>query len=65
MVFQLEDCMGCLKVIVPELDYLFLFDHSCNHDKQREDGLNVDKMSKGFGSKQSIMHDSLIKDVVG
>lgn len=37
----------------PQFDYVFLFDHSCGHDKQRDDGLNVDNMAKGYGGKQS------------
>jgi hypothetical protein len=65
MVLQLEDCVDCMKVIAPQYDLLFLFDHSCGHDKQREDGLNVDNMSKSFGGKQTKMHDSLIKEING
>ena len=52
MVMQLEDCIDCLKVVYPEIDFVFLLDHSCDHDRQREDGLNVAKMSKSFGGKQ-------------
>jgi hypothetical protein len=40
MVLQLEDFVDCLKVLLPEYDSLFLFDHSCGHDRQREDRLN-------------------------
>jgi hypothetical protein len=65
MVLQLEDCMDCLKVLFPQCQYLFLFDHSCGHDRQREDGLNVENTSKSFGGKQSFMHDTLIKESHG
>jgi hypothetical protein len=65
MVLQMEDCVDCLKVIAPQYDYLFLFDHSCGHDKQKEDGLNVEKMSKSYGGRQPKMHDSIIKEVNG
>jgi hypothetical protein len=65
MVLQLEDCVDCIKVIAPQFDYLFLFDHSCGHDKQREDGLNVENMTKNFGGKQAYLHDTLIKEVDG
>jgi hypothetical protein len=41
MVLQLEDCVGVIMHLYPEYDYLFLYDHSSGHDKQREDGLNV------------------------
>jgi hypothetical protein len=39
MVIQFEDCVDCLTVLYPQYDYVFLFDHSCGHDKQREGGL--------------------------
>jgi DNA-binding transcriptional regulator YhcF (GntR family) len=48
MVMQLEDCIDCLTVLYPNIDFVFLLDHSCGHDRQREDGLNVAKMSKSF-----------------
>ena len=41
MVLQLGDCVDVLKMIFPQHDFLFLFDHSCGHDKQREDRLNA------------------------
>jgi hypothetical protein len=65
MVIQFEDCMDCLTTLYPEFDYLFLFDHSCGHDKQREDGLNVERMLKGFGGKQAVLHDTLIRQEQG
>ena len=46
MVLQLEDCVDCVTVLYPKIDFIFLFDHSRGHDKQREDGLNVDNMGK-------------------
>jgi hypothetical protein len=33
MVLQVEDYMDCLKVLAPQFDYFFLFDHTCGHDK--------------------------------
>jgi hypothetical protein len=65
MVLQLEDCVNCLKVLFPEYDYFFLFNHSCGHDVQREDGLNVERMLKSYGGKQAILHDTLIKQEKG
>jgi hypothetical protein len=38
-----------------------LFDHSSGHDKQREDGLNVKKMTKSFGGTQRKMRNILKK----
>ena len=61
MVLQLEDCINVLNVLYPQYDYLFLFDHSCRHDKQREDGLNVENMSKSFGGQQAKMRLATIK----
>jgi hypothetical protein len=48
MVLQMEDCIDVLKVLYPSYDVLLLFDHSCGHDRQRDDGLNVENMSKGW-----------------
>ena len=57
-VLQLEDCVDCFKVISSQFKFLFMFDHSCGHDWQREDGLNVENMSKNLGGKQTFMHDT-------
>jgi hypothetical protein len=43
MVLHFEGVAGCLITLYPQYNYLFLFVHSCGHDKQREDGLNVQK----------------------
>ncbi len=40
--------------------YLFLFDHSSGHDKQRPDGLCASRMTKGFGGAQPKMRPSVI-----
>ncbi len=65
MVLQLEDCADVLNHLYPQYDYLFLFDHSSGHDKQREDGLNVKKMTKSFGGSQRKMRNTLIKKEKG
>ena len=61
MVLQLENCVDVVKALYPQYDYLFLFDHSCGHDKQQPDGLNSENMSKLYGGKQSYLHDSKIE----
>jgi hypothetical protein len=61
----LEDCINCLKVLYPQYDFVFLLDHSCGHDRQREDGLNAGKMSKTFGGRQKILRDTAIKQENG
>ncbi len=48
MVIQLEDCINCLKVMWPQYNFVFLLDHSCGHDRQRENGLNAGKMHKAL-----------------
>ena len=65
MVLQLEDCTDCLAVLYPEYDFLFLLDHSCGHDRQREDGLNVEQMNKAFGGNQPKMRETKIKETKG
>jgi hypothetical protein len=61
MVTQLEDCADVLKALHPEFDFVFLFDHSCGHDRGREDGLNVSYMNSGYGGNQRTMHSTKIK----
>jgi hypothetical protein len=43
MVCQLDDCMDILKVLFEDKhDFMFLFHHSCGHDKKKSDGLIVE-----------------------
>ena len=63
MILQLEDCVDVVQTLYPEFDFLFMFDHSCGHDRQRDDALNADHMSRGFGGKQKEMRSTKIKDV--
>ena len=65
MVLQLEDCVDVLKILYPHFDFLFLFNHSCGHNKQREDGLNVENMSKSYGGQQAMLCTSTIKQQHG
>jgi hypothetical protein len=65
MILQLRDCTNVVKTLLPRYDYRFLFDHSCGHDKQRADGLNVRNMFKDYGGKQSKLRDSTIKQEQG
>ncbi len=54
MVLQLEDCVDCCTVLYPEHDVLFMLDHSCGHDRQRQGGLNVENMNKSFGGNRGF-----------
>jgi hypothetical protein len=58
MVLKFKDCIDVLKVLYPEYDCMFLFYHSCGHDRKRPDGLCVSSTRKEFGGKQTVMRDS-------
>jgi hypothetical protein len=65
MVCQLEDCIDVLHVLHPEFDYVFLFDHSCGHNRQQKDGLNLYRLAKGCGGVQPAMRSSKILQADG
>jgi hypothetical protein len=48
MVLQLQDCVDVKTMLYPQYDFVFLFDHSSGHDTHREDGLDLNKMTKGL-----------------
>jgi hypothetical protein len=62
MILQFEDCIDVVTTLWPEFDYVFLFDHSCGHDRQRPDGLTTTGLNKGFGGAQPKMRVSTIAD---
>ena len=57
--------MDVLKVMHPEYDFIFLYDHSAGHAKQRPDGLNQHRMNKAVGGKAVPMRDTLIEQEEG
>jgi hypothetical protein len=61
MVLQFEDCVDVVKVLYPDYDYIFLFDHSCGHDRKCPDGLCANSIRKGFAGKQPMMRDTKIE----
>jgi hypothetical protein len=61
MVLQFEDCADVASTLHPEYEFIFLFDHSCGHDRQRPDGLSAPKMNKSFGGAQPRMRRSHIE----
>jgi hypothetical protein len=65
MVLQFEDVVDCLKIMHPLVHFVFLFDHSSGHAKQRPDGLNASRMNKSFGGKGPTMHPTLIERETG
>jgi DNA-binding transcriptional regulator YhcF (GntR family) len=58
MIIQFEDCIDVVKTLHPEFDFVFLFDHSCGHDRQRADGLSVPNINKTHGGAQPKMRKS-------
>ena len=46
MVLQLEDCIDIMKVLYPQFDCVFLFDHSNGHDRMKPDGLSTKKLER-------------------
>ena len=66
MVVQFEDAVDFLKVMHPAVDFVFLFDHSSGHSKQRPDGLNQHRMNRLFGGKNAgAMRNTMIEDKEG
>jgi len=62
MAIQLEDCVDCLKVLYPDYDFLFLFDHSQGHSKKRVGTLQASHVNLKFGGGQPLMRDTEITE---
>ena len=55
MVLQLEDCVDVLKVLHPDFDFIFLFDHSNGHDHcMQPNRLSLNKISVRYGASNHI-----------
>ena len=52
-------CYKILNVLILNFEFLFLFNLSCGHDRQQEDGL------KSYGGKQHALQLLLIKQEHG
>ena len=65
MVIQFEDAVDVLQVMHPQYDFVFLFDHSSGHAKQRPDGLNHLRMNRSYGGKATHMRTTLIEQEEG
>lgn len=64
MVLQFEDVVNFLTCLFGnKYEYIFYFDHSSGHDRNRPDGLNANELNKYFGGKQTKMRKSEIKNV--
>ena len=44
LVCQLEDCQDVMRVLYSDFAVRYNVDHSCGHDRQKEDGLNTNNM---------------------
>ena len=63
MVVQLEDIIDMFHCAYGrKYDYLFMFDHSCGHDRMRENGLHVGNMNVSYGGGQKNLHNSKMID---
>ena len=62
MAVHFEDTVNCLKILHPEFDFVFLFDHSQGHARKKEGALDVNNMSRSFGGVQSKMRSTTIVD---
>jgi hypothetical protein len=60
MVLQMEDCANVVAALCPEHDCVFLFDHTCGHDK-RPDGLCSNSVQKEHEGKQPKMRDTRVQ----
>ncbi|KAI2495979.1 hypothetical protein MHU86_18546 [Fragilaria crotonensis] len=60
MAIQLEDVVDCLKLLRPQVDFVFMFDHSQGHARKKEGALDANSMSRSFGGMQPTMHSSEI-----
>ncbi len=65
MCLHFEDCIDALQALYPEFNTVWLFNHSCGHDRGRGDGLSVANMRVNWGGKQSRVRDKRIKEEFG
>ena len=56
MVLKLEDCTKIIKALHTGIDFIFIFDHTCGHDRGIKYRLNVMKMNIGYGGAQQEIH---------
>jgi hypothetical protein len=52
MSLQFEDCIDCVWALYPNYSSVWMFEHSCGHDRGREDGLLVKNMQVTWAGKQ-------------
>jgi hypothetical protein len=64
MVLQIEDCIDCLKVLLPNFEYVFELDHSSGHAKKQDDGLTTERslLLWKHGGQQQYMRSSIMTE---
>ena len=62
MVLQLEDCIDCMKILHPDYQCVFLFDHSSGHFRKRKNGLDTSSMRKYYAGKEPSMRTTIITE---
>ena len=54
-----------MKVLYPEFEFVFLFDHSQGHARKRNGALDAKQTSKKFGGAQPPMRETTIVSAEG
>jgi hypothetical protein len=65
MCLQFKDYVDTIQANYPDYDSVWSFDHSCGHNRGREDELSVGNIKVNWGGKQSSVRDTEIKEEVG
>ena len=66
MAVQLENVVDCCVALYGDVfDFLFLFDHSCGHDRKPTGALDAKSLNVGYGGSQPFQNPSLIVRVQG
>ena len=60
MALQLEDFIDCVRVLVPDHDFVILFDQSVGHGEKQADGLCAMNMNVDCREAVSTMQDTEI-----
>lgn len=66
MAIQFENVIDCCVALYGETyDFLFLFDHSCGHDRKPTGALDAKVLNVGYGGSQPTLNPSLIVQAAG
>jgi len=66
MAVQFEDVVDCcLALYGDDMNFLFLFDHSCGHDRRPPGALDAKKMNVSFGGLQPKFKETKIEYAEG